>query len=76
MAKVQILTTPSCSSCVAVEKMLDRMGVEYELIDVTGHPEIFQKYPIMSAPGIVIDGRLEFVGVPKERELAGKLKGE
>lgn len=76
MGKVQILTTPSCSSCVAVEKMLDRMGVGYELIDIIEHPEILQKYPIMSAPGIVIDGHLEFVGVPKERELAGKLKGE
>jgi len=76
MAKVQILTTPSCSSCVAVEKMLDRMGVEYELIDVTEHPEILQKYPIMTAPGIVIDGKLEFVGVPREQELARKLHGQ
>lgn len=76
MTRVQILTTPSCSSCVAVEKMLDRMGVGYELIDVTEHPEILQKYPIMAAPGIVIDGKLEFIGVPKERELAEKLKGE
>lgn len=76
MARVQVLTTPSCSSCVAVEKMLDRMGVGYELIDVTEHPEILQKYPIMTAPGIVIDGRLEFTGVPSVLELAGKLKGE
>ena len=75
MVTVQILTTPYCSSCAAVEKMLDRMGIKYELIDITKNPEILQKYPIMAAPGIVINGKLEFVGVPKEQELAKKIKG-
>lgn len=76
MAMVQILTTPSCSSCLVVEKMLDRMGVKYELIDITKNPEVLQKYPIMTAPGIVINGRLAFVGVPKEQELAKMVKPE
>ena len=75
MATVQILTTPSCSGCITVEKMLDRIGVKYELIDVTKNPEILQKYPIMTAPGIVINGKLEFVGVPKEQELTEKIRG-
>jgi len=75
MAAIQILTTPSCSSCVAVEKMLDRMGMKYELIDITKNPEILEKYPVMTAPGVVINGKLEFVGVPKEQELAEKVKG-
>ena len=74
MALIQILTTPSCSGCAAVEKMLDKMGVKYELIDITANPEILQKYPIMSAPGVVINGKLEFVGVPKEEELVMKIK--
>ncbi len=74
MVSVQILTTPSCSSCAAVEKMLDKMGVKYELIDITKNPEILQKYPIMAAPGVVINGKLEFTGVPKEKELAEKIK--
>ena len=75
MAAIQILTTPSCSSCVAVEKMLDRMGMKYELIDITKNPAILEKYPVMTAPGVVINGKLEFVGVPKEQELAEKVKG-
>ena len=74
MVSVQILTTPSCSSCVAVEKMLDKMGVKYELIDITKNPEILQKYPIMTAPGVVINGKLEFTGVPREKELAKKIR--
>jgi glutaredoxin len=74
MADVQILTTPSCSSCAVVKRMLDKMGVKYELIDITANPEILQKYPIMSAPGVVINGKLEFIGVPREKELAEKIK--
>ncbi len=74
MADVMILTTPSCTNCAAVERMLDKMGVKYEVIDITRNPEMLQKYPILAAPGVVINGKLEFVGVPKEKELTEKLK--
>ncbi len=74
MVTVQILTTPQCTSCAAVERMLDKMGVKYELIDITKNPDVLQKYPIMAAPGVVINGKLEFVGVPKEQELAKKVR--
>lgn len=75
MATVQVLTTPDCAGCKVVERMLDRMGMKYEVIDVTKNPEVLQKYPIMTAPGIVIDGRLEFIGVPREQDLARRIKG-
>lgn len=74
MAKVQILTTPDCSGCARVEKMLDGIGIKYEVIDITKNLDILQKYPVMTAPGIVINGKLEFTGVPKESELRKKLK--
>lgn len=54
--------------------MLDKLGVKYEVIDVTKAPQILQKYQIMAAPGVVINGKLEFVGVPKEKELPRSLK--
>ena len=72
--KVQILTTPGCSGCAKVEKMLDEMNQKYEVIDVTKNPKILQKYQVMSAPGIVINGKLEFTGVPNKEELKKKLK--
>ena len=71
--KVQILTTPGCSSCVRVEKMLDEIKVKYEIIDITKNPDILQKYQVMSAPGIVINGKLEFTGVPSKNELERKI---
>jgi len=72
--KVEILTTPDCSDCSVVERMLDEIGVSYDVIDVTEKPEYLQKYPIFTAPGVVIDGKLEFTGIPKKEKLIEKLK--
>ena len=72
--KVEILTTPACANCSVVERMLDEMGISYQVIDVTEKPEYLQKYPIYTAPGVVINGKLEFTGVPKRKELIEKLK--
>ena len=67
--KVEILTTPGCSNCQVLEKMLDDMGVSYDLIDVTKRPDYLKKYPIFMAPGLVIDEKLEFTGIPKMNDL-------
>ncbi len=72
--KVEILTTPDCANCSVVEKMLDEMNIPYEVIDVTEKPEYLEKYPIFTAPGIVINGNLEFTGIPKKEKLIEKLK--
>ncbi len=71
--KVQVLTTPGCSNCIVLEKMLDQLGIRYDLIDVTEKPEYLEKYPIFTAPGLVIDGKLEFTGVPSKKEIINKL---
>lgn len=72
--KVEILTTPDCPNCSVVEKMFDEAGIPYKVIDVTENPEYLQKYPIYTAPGVVIDGKLEFSGVPRKKEFAEKLE--
>lgn len=71
--KVQVLTTPGCSACNTLEKMLDKLEIHYDLIDVTEKPEFLEKYPVFTAPGLVIDDKLEFVGIPKFDELEKKL---
>ncbi len=72
--KVEILTTPDCANCSVVEKMLDEMKIPYEIIDVTEKPEYLEKYPIYTAPGIVINGNLEFTGIPNKEKLIEKLR--
>jgi len=69
---VQVLTSPGCSNCIVLEKMLDQMGIKYDLIDVTEKPEYLEKYPIFMAPGLVINGKLEFTGIPKKADLEKK----
>jgi len=72
--KVEILTTPDCSNCSILEKMLDEMSISYDTIDVTEKPEYLQKYPIFTTPGVVIDGKLEFTGIPSRKKLSDKFK--
>ena len=72
--KVEILTTPDCSNCNVVEKMLDEMKISYNVIDVTEKPEYLEKYPIFTAPGVVINGKLEFTGIPKKKTLIEKFR--
>ena len=72
--KVEILTSPDCANCRILEKMLDEMEISYEVIDVTENPEYLKKYPIYTAPGLVLNGKLEFTGIPKKEKLAEKLK--
>ena len=71
--KVEILTTPSCENCKVVEKMLDDLDVSYKVIDVTQNPDYLEKYRIFTAPGVVIDEKLEFTGIPNKKELMEKL---
>ena len=67
--KVQVLTSPGCSNCIILEKMLVELGISYVLIDVTENPSYLEKYPIFTAPGLVINKKLEFTGIPKITEL-------
>ena len=70
--KVLVLTSPDCSNCIVLEKMLDSLGVSYDLIDVIENPSYLEKYPIFTAPGLVIDKKLEFTGIPKIDDLEKK----
>lgn len=72
--KVEILTTPDCTNCSMLEKILDDLKISYEIIDVTEKPEYLKKYPIYTAPGLVLNGKLEFTGIPKREKIIEKLK--
>ena len=44
---------------------------EWDLVD---HPELGPRYGVMATPAIVINGRLEFSGVPKGRAFLERLE--
>jgi len=43
--------------------------ISFHEIDITEHPEVAVKYGVMATPALIINGRLEFTGVPKENKL-------
>lgn len=79
MIKVELLTMPGCGHCAAAKETIEKIKgdfpeMEVEIVDVTENPEVAQKYMLMSAPGIVINGKLEFTGGVKEEVLRKRLE--
>jgi len=66
---IKVLVTPHCSACKIVKGYLDEMNAKYEVIDMIENPEVLQKYPTMSAPTLVINDKVEFIGTPSKEEL-------
>jgi len=53
--------------CAKAKKVIEKVQPDFpdlkvEYIDVTQQPDILQKYRVMSSPGFVINGRLEYTG--------------
>lgn len=49
-------------------------GLEVREWDLVEHPELAPRYGVMATPAILINGRLEFSGVPKERAFLERLE--
>lgn len=49
-------------------------AVEVKVIDVTAEPARFAELRVMSTPAIVLNGKLEFAGLPKEAQLRAKIE--
>lgn len=78
MIKLELLSMPGCTHCAAAKEVIEKIKGDYpemdvEIIDVTEHPDVAQNYMLMSSPGIVINGKLEFTGGVKESALRAKL---
>lgn len=62
MVKIEMYVTPSCPYCIRAKALLDRKGVEYEVIDLRQHPErrremLKRAEDRRSVPQIFINGR-------------------
>ena len=79
MIELKILSTPECPPCDIAMRIAQKLQGEFpdlsiEKVDMLEHPEVCEQYRIYSAPGVVINGKLEFVGAPKEKQLREKLR--
>lgn len=48
--------------------------VQIREVNLMDHPELALRYGVLSTPALVINGRLEFMGVPKETKLLERLE--
>jgi glutaredoxin len=77
---VEIFIAPDgCPSCGKAQRLVhqiasDYPGVEVREIHILDAPDRVVEYGVFSTPFVVIDGKVEFVGVPRETDLRNRLK--
>ncbi|NMG32571.1 thioredoxin family protein [Aromatoleum evansii] len=67
MIEVLFICVPNCVQCAKAKAIIEKVQpdfpeMEVSYVDVTEHPEILNKYRVMAAPGIVVNGKLEASG--------------
>jgi glutaredoxin len=76
---IEIFVAPDgCPSCGKAERLVkevtaDYAGVEVREVNIIDALDRVVNYGVMTTPFIVIDGNLEFVGVPREADLRTRL---
>lgn len=76
---IEIFVAPEgCSSCGKAQQLIKRVladypDVELREIHITDAADRVVDYGVFSTPFIAIDGKLEFVGVPREADLRGRI---
>lgn len=79
MTELQLLTTFDCPHCSKCKELIEKIKNDFpklkiKVMNILEHPELVEKYKIISVPAIVIDEKLEFVGIPSKEELKKKLE--
>jgi small redox-active disulfide protein 2 len=76
MINIKVLGS-GCANCKKLEattrKVVADLAIEAEIEKVTDYAEIM-KFPILSTPGLVINGKVVSAGrIPSEKEISGWL---
>ena len=55
---VVIYTTPNCAQCSMTAKTMDKLGIVYDKVDLSQHPDLIERFQEMghsAAPIVVTD---------------------
>ena len=70
---VKIIATRTCSHRPNIERELQDLGVQFEVIFVEEDPGVVTQYAIRHSPNVVINDEVVFRGQPTEEELRSLL---
>ena len=68
---VQVFTTPSCVQCAATTRLMDKLGIIYDKVDLTQHPEALERFKLIghtTAPIVVLTAKLGRGSVSRRSE--------
>ena len=71
--KILIAVTKTCPHRPLLEKMLQEAWLPYKVNYFEDHPEIFEKYQLKHSPLLIVDEKIESVGMP-EMDIINDLK--
>jgi len=80
MKKVQLVYTKSCIYCPAAKSMFKDLKTkhkfDYEEIDAESAEgqKLVQKFDIMAVPTIIVDNKVQFVGLPSKEKAEAAVK--
>jgi glutaredoxin-like protein len=71
---LQVFTTPTCGYCPKAVQLAYRFAIESDRVtadgvEVTGFPDLVQRYDLSSVPKTVVGDKSELVGAPPEAHL-------
>ena len=80
--EVDVLIASCCTPLELKEKVVSVLegmkgevpDLAWRVMDVTEEPELAVKYRAPITPAIFIDGKLEFIGYPKQAALQAKIR--
>ena len=84
MAAVTVYTTPYCSFCFAVKRLLDQAGIAFDEVSLAGRPELrrdlsqanggWRTVPMVFIGGRFVGGFVETRALERSGELTGLVR--
>lgn len=74
LMRIEVFSFSGCAGCHTLQDMLADMGMAYEKVDIARNPERSARHSIMTAPSLVINGKLVHSGVPSRERLQRMLR--
>ncbi|MEM0453384.1 MAG: thioredoxin family protein [Sulfolobales archaeon] len=81
--RMEVIVTPTCPYCPYAAFLANMFALEAyksnnkniisDIVEAYENPDIADKYGVMSVPAVVINGEVEFIGVPDEAELLSRI---